>query len=53
MNFTHLLLRVFEKVAGEISIAFLTYNLKRVINILGAQKFLRYLVNDKITKVVA
>jgi hypothetical protein len=53
MNFNHLLLRGFEKVAGEISIAFFTYNLKRVINILGAQKFLGYLVNDKIIKVAA
>lgn len=43
MNFTHLLLRGFKKVNGEISIAFFSYNLKRVINILGVKGFLRYL----------
>lgn len=53
MNFTYLLLRGFKKVIGEISIAFLSYNLKRVINILGVEKFLGYLMNDKIIKVAA
>ncbi|WP_300380188.1 IS1182 family transposase [Clostridium sp.] len=43
MNFTHLLLRGFKKVNGEISIAFFSYNLKRVINILGVKRFLGYL----------
>jgi transposase len=43
MNFTHLLLRGFKKVKGEISIAFFSYNLKRVINILGVKRFLGYL----------
>jgi hypothetical protein len=36
MNFTHLLLRGSRKVIGEVSMAFFCYNLKRVINILGA-----------------
>jgi len=53
MNFTHILLRGFRKVRGEVSIAFFSYNLKRVINILGVDKLLRYLVDDKITKVAA
>jgi transposase len=53
MNFTHLLLRGFKKVTGEVSIAFFCYNLKRVINILGADELLRYLVDDKITKAAA
>jgi hypothetical protein len=51
MNFTHLLLRGFKKVKGEISIAFFSYNLKRVMNILGVEKFLGYLGDFKITKV--
>ena len=42
-----------SQVKGEISIAFFSYNLKRVINILGLEKFLGYLINDKITKVAA
>jgi len=53
MNFTYLLLRGFEKVTGEISIAFFCYNLKRVINILGIKKFLGYLVDYKNIKVAA
>lgn len=51
MNFTHLLLRGFNKVKGEISIAFFSYNLKRVINILGIETFLGYLGDDKIIKI--
>jgi hypothetical protein len=43
-------LRGFKKVSGEVSIAFFSYNLKRVINILGADVLLRYLVNGKIIK---
>jgi len=50
MNFTHLLLRGFKKVIGEVSIAFFSYNLKRVINILGVEKFLGFLGHDKIIK---
>lgn len=53
MNFTYVLLRGFKKVTGEISIAFFSYNLKRVINILGVEKFLGYLNNNKIVKVAA
>lgn len=53
MGFTYLLLRGFRKVSGEISIAFFSYNLKRVINILGVKKFLGYLVDDKIGKAAA
>lgn len=53
MNFTYLLLRGFKKVTGEISIAFFSYNLKRVINILGVEKFLRYFIDGKIIKVAA
>ncbi|WP_411678629.1 IS1182 family transposase [Clostridium thailandense] len=44
MNFYYLLLRGFRKVRGEISIAFFTYNLKRVINILGVEKLLGDLI---------
>jgi hypothetical protein len=51
MNFDFLLLRGFKKVAGEVSIAFFSYNLKRSINILGVQNFLGYLVNPNIMKV--
>ncbi|WP_286906540.1 IS1182 family transposase [Clostridium sp. UBA1652] len=45
MGFYHLLLRGFKKVRGEVSIAFFTYNLKRVINILGTEKFLEALIS--------
>lgn len=51
MNFTHLLLRGFKKVTGEISIAFFTYNLKRAINILGTKYFLRNFDDDEIIEV--
>jgi len=44
MNFYHLLLRGFSKVRGEISIAFFSYNLKRVINILGVKGILHSLM---------
>lgn len=50
MNFTHSLLRGFEKVTGEVSFAFFSYNLKRVINILGVEKFLEYSGTPKILK---
>ena len=43
MNFYYLLTRGFRKVRGEISLAFFSYNLKRVINILGTSKFLEIL----------
>jgi len=43
MNFYYLLTRGFRKVRGEISLAFFSYNLKRVINILGTAKFLEIL----------
>ncbi|MFC3904065.1 transposase [Clostridium disporicum] len=43
MNFTYLLLRNFKNVRGEISIAFFTYNLKRVIKILGVKGILESL----------
>jgi hypothetical protein len=45
MNFYYLLLRGFKKLRSEISIAFFTYNLKRVINILGVEKLLEHLFN--------
>ncbi len=51
MNFTHLLLRGFNKVNGEVSIAFFSYNLKRAIGILGVDKLLRCLIDGKITKI--
>ena len=50
MNFDYLLLRGFEKVIGEVSIAFFSYNLKRTINILGVEKLLGYLVDNDIMK---
>jgi hypothetical protein len=50
MNFDYLLLRGFKKVSSEISIAFFSYNLNRVINILGTNVLQRYLVNGKIIK---
>ncbi|MBU3182542.1 hypothetical protein [Clostridium psychrophilum] len=50
MNFDYLLLRGFKNVIGEVSIAFFSYNLKRVINILGVGNFLGYLVDDNIMK---
>ncbi|WP_396276633.1 IS1182 family transposase [Haloimpatiens lingqiaonensis] len=40
MGFYYLLLRGFKKVRGEISLAIFTYNLKRVINILGVERLL-------------
>lgn len=43
MAFYHLLLRGFRKVNGEVSLAFFSYNLKRVINILGVERLLEYL----------
>ena len=43
MNFTYLLLRNLKNVRGEISIAFFTYNLKRVIKILGVKGILESL----------
>jgi len=45
MNFTYLLLRNFVKVRGEISIAFFSYNLKRVINIMGVKELIEALIN--------
>lgn len=53
MNFTHLLLRGFRKVTGEVSIAFFSYNLKRDTNILGVEKYLGYLSDDKIRNAAA
>ncbi len=44
MNFYYLLLRGLKKVRGEVSLAFFAYNLKRVINILGVEKLLGYLI---------
>lgn len=44
MGFYHVLLRGFKKVRGEISLAFFTYNLKRVINILGVKQLLEHLL---------
>lgn len=44
MNFTYLLLRNFVKVRGEISIAFFSYNLKRVIKILGVKELVEILI---------
>lgn len=40
MNFYYLLTRGLEKVRGEVSVAFLAYNLKRVISIVGIKKLL-------------
>lgn len=37
MNFYYLLTRNFKMVRGEVSVAFFTYNLKRVISILGIE----------------
>lgn len=44
MNFSYLLLRNLIKVSGEVSIVFFTYNLKRVIKILGAKGLVELLV---------
>jgi transposase len=48
MNFTYLLLRGFQKVSGEVSVVFFSYNLKRAINILGVEQLLGYLVDGKV-----
>lgn len=39
MNFTYLLLRNLENMEGEISFAFFSYNLKRVINNMGLERY--------------
>jgi hypothetical protein len=52
MNFTYFLLRGFRKVTGEVSIAFFSYNLKRVINILGVDILLGYFDDGKIIKII-
>jgi hypothetical protein len=49
MNFSYLLLRNFQKVRGEISLAFFAYNLKRVINIIGAKELLIHLLTTIIS----
>jgi len=41
MGFTHFLTRGLESVRVEVSMAFLGYNLKRAINILGAERMIR------------
>jgi hypothetical protein len=43
----HFLVRGFEKVAGEMSIMMLGYNLTRVINTLGGSAFVEYCVRRK------
>lgn len=43
MNAGYFLTRKFDSVRSEISLTFLTYNLKRVINILGVKEILRRL----------
>lgn len=40
MNFYYLLTRGFKNVRGEISMAFFSYNLKRVINIMGVSRLI-------------
>lgn len=52
MNFTYLLLRNFVKVRGEISLAFFSYNLKRVINIIGVKELIEALVSFILLKMV-
>ena len=49
MNFSYLLLRNFEKVRGEISLAFFAYNLKRVINIIGVKELVIALLTSIIS----
>lgn len=44
MNFTYLLLKNFVKVRGEINITFFSYNLKRVIKILGVKGLVEILL---------
>lgn len=46
MNFTYLLLRNLTKVKGEVSLAFFSYNLKRVINILGVKALIESLFSN-------
>ncbi|MPM87178.1 hypothetical protein SDC9_134272 [bioreactor metagenome] len=46
MNFTYLLLRNLTKVKGEVSLAFFSYNLKRVINILGVKTLIGSLFSN-------
>jgi transposase len=43
MNAGYFLTRRFDSVRGELSLTFLTYNLKRVINIFGVKEILRML----------
>lgn len=49
MNFSYLLLRNFEKVIGEISLAFFVYNLKRVMNIIGVKELIKPLLRSIIS----
>lgn len=43
MGFTYLLTRGFEKVTGEVSLAFCAYNMRRAINIMGVKEIIRRL----------
>ncbi|GAA0180442.1 hypothetical protein SH2C18_31330 [Clostridium sediminicola] len=52
MNFYYLLTRKFKMVRGEVSVAIFTYNLKRVISILG-NKGLILLIKEKMQLKVA
>ncbi|MBU3106203.1 hypothetical protein [Clostridium gasigenes] len=49
MNFSYLLLRNFDKVRDEISLAFFAYNFKRVINIIGASELVIALLTSIIS----
>jgi hypothetical protein len=41
MDMGYCLLKGFERVRGEFSLAFLAFNLKRVINLVGVQKLIQ------------
>ena len=44
MGIAYLLLRTIPKAEGELSLAFLAFNIKRALNIVGIQKLLAVLV---------
>lgn len=51
MNFYYLLTRKFKMVRGEVSVAFFTYNLKRVISILGIEGLIAKIIEKTQLKV--
>ena len=51
MNFYYLLTRKFKMVRGEVSVAIFTYNLKRVISILGVEELIELIMRKMRFKV--